>query len=46
MSDRRHLKMPAWLRSIAAFAKLPNLVRKVRDLEREIQQLKIALQLR
>jgi len=33
----------AWLRSVAAFPKLPNLMRKLRDLEREIQQLKDAL---
>ena len=25
-----------WLRAVAAFTKLPNLVRKVRDLEREV----------
>ena len=29
-----------WLRSDAAFAKLPNLVRKLRDLEREVADLK------
>jgi UDP-3-O-[3-hydroxymyristoyl] glucosamine N-acyltransferase len=34
----------SWLRSTAAFAKLPQLVRKVRDLEKEIQQLKNALE--
>ena len=33
----------AWLRATAAFSKLPNLMRKVRDLEREIQQLRDAL---
>jgi UDP-3-O-[3-hydroxymyristoyl] glucosamine N-acyltransferase len=33
----------AWLRSAAAFPKLPNLLRKVRDLEKEIQQLKNSL---
>ncbi len=33
----------AWLRSTAAFSKLPNLVRKVRELEKEIQQLKNVL---
>ncbi len=32
-----------WLRAVAAFPKLPNLVRKVRDLEREIQSLKKGL---
>jgi UDP-3-O-[3-hydroxymyristoyl] glucosamine N-acyltransferase len=36
----------AWLRSTAAFSKLPQLVRKVRDLEKEIQQLKNALNLK
>jgi UDP-3-O-[3-hydroxymyristoyl] glucosamine N-acyltransferase len=30
----------AWLRSTAAFSKLPNLLRKVRDLEQQIHQLK------
>jgi UDP-3-O-[3-hydroxymyristoyl] glucosamine N-acyltransferase len=30
----------AWLRSTVAFPKLPQLLRRVRDLEREIQQLK------
>jgi UDP-3-O-[3-hydroxymyristoyl] glucosamine N-acyltransferase len=30
----------AWLRSSASFSKLPSLVRKVRELEKEIQQLK------
>jgi UDP-3-O-[3-hydroxymyristoyl] glucosamine N-acyltransferase len=30
----------AWLRSTAAFSKLPSLARKVRDLEKEIQHLK------
>jgi UDP-3-O-[3-hydroxymyristoyl] glucosamine N-acyltransferase len=33
----------AWLRAVASFPKLPNLVRKVRDLEREIQKLNSAL---
>jgi UDP-3-O-[3-hydroxymyristoyl] glucosamine N-acyltransferase len=33
----------AWLRSSAAFPKLPQLVRKVRDLEKEIQQIKSGL---
>jgi UDP-3-O-[3-hydroxymyristoyl] glucosamine N-acyltransferase len=33
----------AWLRSAAAFPKLPNLLRKVRELERELQQLKNSL---
>lgn len=35
-----------WLRSTAAFAKLPDLVRKVRCLEKEIEQLKAALSLK
>jgi UDP-3-O-[3-hydroxymyristoyl] glucosamine N-acyltransferase len=30
----------AWLRATAVFSKLPNLLRRVRDLEREIEQLK------
>ena len=34
---------PAWLRSTAVFAKLPNLAKKVRELEDEIRQLKAAL---
>jgi UDP-3-O-[3-hydroxymyristoyl] glucosamine N-acyltransferase len=33
----------AWLRAVAAFPKLPNLIRKVRDLEKEIQKLKSAI---
>jgi UDP-3-O-[3-hydroxymyristoyl] glucosamine N-acyltransferase len=33
----------AWLRSTAAFSKLPNLVKKVRELESEIRQIKTAL---
>lgn len=33
----------AWLRAVAAFPKLPNLVRKMRDLERELEKLKSAL---
>jgi UDP-3-O-[3-hydroxymyristoyl] glucosamine N-acyltransferase len=33
----------AWLRSTAAFSKLPNLVKKVRELESEIRQIKAAL---
>jgi UDP-3-O-[3-hydroxymyristoyl] glucosamine N-acyltransferase len=43
MSGSPAFENAAWLRSAAAFSKLPNLVRKVRDLEREIQQLKEAL---
>ncbi len=33
----------AWLRSTAVFAKLPDLARKIRDLEKEIRSLKDAL---
>ncbi len=33
----------AWLRSTAAFSRLPQLVHKIRDLEKEIQQLKNVL---
>jgi UDP-3-O-[3-hydroxymyristoyl] glucosamine N-acyltransferase len=33
----------AWLRAVAAFPKLPNLIRKIRDLEREIQKLKSSI---
>jgi UDP-3-O-[3-hydroxymyristoyl] glucosamine N-acyltransferase len=36
----------AWLRSTAAFAKLPQLMRKIRDLEKEILQLKTFLELK
>jgi UDP-3-O-[3-hydroxymyristoyl] glucosamine N-acyltransferase len=32
-----------WLRSTAAFSKLPDLIRKVRDLEKQIEQLKALL---
>jgi UDP-3-O-[3-hydroxymyristoyl] glucosamine N-acyltransferase len=32
----------AWLRSVAAFSKLPDLVRRVRELEKEIRQLRDA----
>jgi UDP-3-O-[3-hydroxymyristoyl] glucosamine N-acyltransferase len=42
MSGSPAIENAAWLRSSAVFAKLPGLVRKVRDLEKEIQQLKIA----
>ncbi len=40
MSGSPAFENAAWLRSAAAFSKLPNLVRKVRDLEKEIQRLK------
>jgi UDP-3-O-[3-hydroxymyristoyl] glucosamine N-acyltransferase len=43
MSGSPAFENAAWLRSAAAFSKLPSLMRKVRDLEREIQQLKDAL---
>ncbi len=32
-----------WLRAVAAFPKLPNLVRKVRELEKEIEKIKTGL---
>jgi UDP-3-O-[3-hydroxymyristoyl] glucosamine N-acyltransferase len=34
-----------WLRAVAAFPKLPNLIRRIRDLEREIQKIKGSLSL-
>jgi len=43
MSGSPAFENAAWLRSTAAFSKLPQLVRKVRDLEKEILQLKSAL---
>jgi UDP-3-O-[3-hydroxymyristoyl] glucosamine N-acyltransferase len=43
MSGSPALENSVWLRSTAAFAKLPQLVRKVRELEKEIQQLKRGL---
>ena len=43
MSGSPAFENAAWLRSTAAFSKLPQLVRKVRDLEKEILQLKAAL---
>ena len=43
MSGSPAFENAAWLRSAAAFPKLPNLMQKLRDLEREIQQLKDAL---
>jgi UDP-3-O-[3-hydroxymyristoyl] glucosamine N-acyltransferase len=33
----------AWLRAVAAFPKLPNLVRKIRELEREVRILKSSI---
>ncbi len=43
MSGSPAFENSAWLRSTAAFSKLPGLVKKVRELEREIRQLKTAL---
>jgi UDP-3-O-[3-hydroxymyristoyl] glucosamine N-acyltransferase len=43
MSGSPAFENAAWLRSTAVFSKLPQLLRKVRDLEKEIQQLKDAL---
>jgi UDP-3-O-[3-hydroxymyristoyl] glucosamine N-acyltransferase len=40
MSGSPAFETATWRRAVAAFAKLPNLVRKVRDLERELQKLK------
>jgi UDP-3-O-[3-hydroxymyristoyl] glucosamine N-acyltransferase len=40
MSGSPAFENTAWLRSTAAFSKLPDLVRKVRELEKEIQRLK------
>jgi hypothetical protein len=30
----------AWLRAVAAFPKLPTLLRRIRELERDVQKLK------
>ncbi len=46
MSGSPAFENAAWLRATAAFSKLPNLIRKVRDLERELQQLKDAFGLK
>jgi UDP-3-O-[3-hydroxymyristoyl] glucosamine N-acyltransferase len=43
MSGSPAFENNAWLRSTAAFSKLPDLVRKVRELEKEIQRLKAAI---
>jgi UDP-3-O-[3-hydroxymyristoyl] glucosamine N-acyltransferase len=43
MSGSPAFENSAWLRSVAAFSKLPNLVRKVRDLEARVEELKSAL---
>jgi UDP-3-O-[3-hydroxymyristoyl] glucosamine N-acyltransferase len=42
MSGSPAFENAAWLRAVAAFPKLPNLVRKVRELEREIERIKTA----
>jgi UDP-3-O-[3-hydroxymyristoyl] glucosamine N-acyltransferase len=43
MSGSPAFENSAWLRSAAAFSKLPNLIRKVRDLEAKVEELKSAL---
>jgi UDP-3-O-[3-hydroxymyristoyl] glucosamine N-acyltransferase len=43
MSGSPAFENSAWLRSVAAFSKLPNLIRKVRDLEAQVRELKGAL---
>lgn len=43
MSGSPAFENAAWLRATAAFSKLPQFVRKVRDLEREIAELRRAL---
>jgi UDP-3-O-[3-hydroxymyristoyl] glucosamine N-acyltransferase len=43
MSGSPAIENTAWLRSSAAFSKLPNLIRKVRDLEKQVEQLKAML---
>lgn len=43
MSGSPAFENTAWLRSTAAFSRLPQLVHRIRDLEKEIQQLKNAL---
>jgi UDP-3-O-[3-hydroxymyristoyl] glucosamine N-acyltransferase len=43
MSGSPAFENSAWLRSAAAFSKLPNLIRKVRDLEARVEELKSAL---
>jgi UDP-3-O-[3-hydroxymyristoyl] glucosamine N-acyltransferase len=40
MSGSPAFENATWLRSVAIFTKLPNLVRKLRELEREVQNLK------
>lgn len=42
MSGSPAFENTVWLRAVAAFPKLPNLLRKVRDLEREIERIKAA----
>jgi UDP-3-O-[3-hydroxymyristoyl] glucosamine N-acyltransferase len=43
MSGSPAFENSVWLRSVAAFPKLPNLLRRVRELEREIEKLKAAV---
>jgi UDP-3-O-[3-hydroxymyristoyl] glucosamine N-acyltransferase len=43
MSGSPAFENAAWLRSTAAFSRLPQLVHRIRDLEKEIQSLKNAL---
>jgi UDP-3-O-[3-hydroxymyristoyl] glucosamine N-acyltransferase len=43
MSGSPAFENSVWLRSTAAFAKLPDMMRKMRALEKELQQLKIAI---
>jgi UDP-3-O-[3-hydroxymyristoyl] glucosamine N-acyltransferase len=43
MSGSPAFENSMWLRSTAAFAKLPDMMRKMRALEKELQQLKIAI---
>jgi UDP-3-O-[3-hydroxymyristoyl] glucosamine N-acyltransferase len=43
MSGSPAFENALWLRAVAAFPKLPNLMRRMRDLEREIEKLKAGL---
>jgi UDP-3-O-[3-hydroxymyristoyl] glucosamine N-acyltransferase len=43
MSGSPAFENSAWLRATAAFSKLPDMVRKLRSLEKELQQLKNTL---
>jgi UDP-3-O-[3-hydroxymyristoyl] glucosamine N-acyltransferase len=40
MSGSPAIENAAWLRSISAFSKLPDLLRRIRELEKEVEQLK------